>query len=209
MKNLLRLGLLPLLVALLPALTGCGKRGAAVSDTVRFGHPPNPAGTIEWAIYRGILQPELAKVGIQHILDYPAAGAGPQLNEAFAAGTLDVFATGDTPALIGRSSGLKYVLIDIDVTHTDNSIYVRADCRGYGVGKSLLSELTSLCTLRGCHSMVACICGDNVPSVALHASLGFLPIGVLPEAGRKFGKWLSLSIMQRRLAATAPPPTDS
>jgi len=127
MKNLLRLGLLPLLVALLPALTGCGKRGAAVSDTVRFGHPPNPAGTIEWAIYRGILQPELAKVGIQHILDYPAAGAGPQLNEAFAAGTLDVFATGDTPALIGRSSGLKYVLIDIDVTHTDNSIYVRAD----------------------------------------------------------------------------------
>ena len=87
----------------------------------------------------------------------------------------------------------------------EDSIYVRADCRGYGVGKSLLSELTSICTLRGCHSMVACICGDNVPSVALHASLGFLPIGVLPEAGRKFGKWLSLSIMQRLLAATTPP----
>jgi len=84
---------------------------------------------------------------------------------------------------------------------------VRADCRGYGVGKALLTELTSLCTLRGCHSMVACICGENVPSVALHASLGFLPIGVLPEAGRKFGKWLSLSIMQRLLAPT-PPPTD-
>ena len=91
----------------------------------------------------------------------------------------------------------------------EDSIYVRADCRGYGVGKSLLSELTSLCTLRGCHSMVACICGDNVPSVALHASLGFLPIGVLPEAGRKFGKWLSLTIMQRLLATTPSPPTDS
>jgi L-amino acid N-acyltransferase YncA len=89
----------------------------------------------------------------------------------------------------------------------EDSIYVRADCRGYGVGKALLTELTSLCTLRGCHSMVACICGENVPSVALHASLGFLPIGVLPEAGRKFGKWLSLSIMQRLLAPN-PPPTD-
>src|ERR1700677_1417716 len=29
----------------------------------------------------------------------------------------------------------------------EDSIYVRADCRGYGVGKSLLSELTSLCTV--------------------------------------------------------------
>jgi L-amino acid N-acyltransferase YncA len=90
----------------------------------------------------------------------------------------------------------------------EDSIYVRSDCRGYGVGKALLTELTSLCTLRGCHSMVACICGENVPSVALHASLGFLPIGVLPEAGRKFGKWLSLSIMQRLLAANPPPPSD-
>src|ERR1700733_10847658 len=91
----------------------------------------------------------------------------------------------------------------------EDSIYVRSDCRGYGVGKALLTELTSLCTLRGCHSMVARIWGENVPSVALHASLGFLPIGVLPEAGRKFGKWLSLSIMQRLLAANPPPPSDA
>jgi L-amino acid N-acyltransferase len=47
--------------------------------------------------------------------------------------------------------------------------------------------------------MVACICGVNQPSVALHTSLGFLPIGTLPEAGKKFGKWLSLSFMQRLL----------
>jgi L-amino acid N-acyltransferase YncA len=81
----------------------------------------------------------------------------------------------------------------------EDSIYVRADCIGYGVGKMLLSELIASCGARGCHSIVACVCGINPPSVALHSSLGFAPIGTLPEAGKKFGEWLSLSIMQRLL----------
>jgi L-amino acid N-acyltransferase YncA len=81
----------------------------------------------------------------------------------------------------------------------EDSIYVRADCKGYGVGKRLLSELISICQARSCHSMVACVCGINPVSVALHASLGFVPIGTLPEAGKKFREWLSLLIMQRLL----------
>ena len=79
----------------------------------------------------------------------------------------------------------------------EDSIYVRADCVGHGVGKMLLAELISECQAKGCHSMVACICGVNVPSVALHASLGFREAGLLPEAGNKFGEWLRLLIMHR------------
>ncbi|MBV8113861.1 MAG: N-acetyltransferase [Silvibacterium sp.] len=81
----------------------------------------------------------------------------------------------------------------------EDSIYVRPDCIGHGVGKALLSELIAECQARGCHSMVACICGENPKSVALHASLGFKEVGLLPEAGYKFGEWLRLLIMQRRL----------
>jgi L-amino acid N-acyltransferase YncA len=81
----------------------------------------------------------------------------------------------------------------------EDSIYVRADCIGHGVGKALLSTLISECQARSCHSMVACICGVNVSSVALHASLGFQQAGLLPEAGLKFGEWLQLLIMQRPL----------
>lgn len=81
----------------------------------------------------------------------------------------------------------------------EDSIYVRPDCIGHGVGKLLLAGLISECQARGCHSMVACICGVNVSSVALHASLGFQQVGLLPEAGRKFGEWLRLLIMQRPL----------
>jgi L-amino acid N-acyltransferase YncA len=80
--------------------------------------------------------------------------------------------------------------------HTvEDPIYVRADCIGHGVGRSLLAELISRCRAKGCHSMVACICGVNVSSVALHASLGFQQVGLLPEAGNKFGEWLRLLIM--------------
>jgi L-amino acid N-acyltransferase YncA len=81
----------------------------------------------------------------------------------------------------------------------EDSIYVRPDCIGHGVGKMLLAELISECRAKGCHSMVACICGVNVSSEALHASLGFQQVGLLPEAGRKFGEWLRLLIMQRSL----------
>jgi L-amino acid N-acyltransferase YncA len=81
----------------------------------------------------------------------------------------------------------------------EDSIYVRPDCIGHGVGKALLSELILQCQAKGCHSMVACICGVNVSSVALHASLGFQQVGLVPEAGYKFGEWLRLLIMQRSL----------
>jgi L-amino acid N-acyltransferase YncA len=41
----------------------------------------------------------------------------------------------------------------------EDSIYVRPDCIGHGVGKMLLAELISECRGKACHSMVACICG--------------------------------------------------
>jgi L-amino acid N-acyltransferase YncA len=81
----------------------------------------------------------------------------------------------------------------------EDSIYVRPDCIGHGVGKMLLAELITECQAKGCHSMVACVCGVNVSSVALHASLGFQQVGLLPEAGYKFGEWIRLLIMQRSL----------
>jgi L-amino acid N-acyltransferase YncA len=77
------------------------------------------------------------------------------------------------------------------------SIYERPHCIGHVVGKMLLAALILVCQAKDCHSMIACICRENVSSVALHASLGFQQVGLLPEAGNKFGEWLRLLIMQR------------
>jgi phosphinothricin acetyltransferase len=81
----------------------------------------------------------------------------------------------------------------------EDSIYVRPDCTGYGLGKGLLTELIARCEARTCRSMVACVCGVNVPSVALHRSLGFEQVGLVQDAVYKFGQWMDLTILQRRL----------
>jgi len=119
---------LPLLfAALLPLLGGCAKQAAAPTDTLRFGYfGSTPTGTTAWALKQGFLQAELAKVGIHHIVLY-SGGTGPQLNEAFAAGAVDVFITGDTPGIIGKAHGLKMHLINVDVSNGDNALIVRPD----------------------------------------------------------------------------------
>ena len=84
----------------------------------------------------------------------------------------------------------------------EDSIYIRQDCKGYGLGKMLLAELISRCEQHRCHSMVACICGVNEPSVGLHRSMGFEQVASLPETVFKFSKWLGLTMLQRRLVVT-------
>jgi L-amino acid N-acyltransferase YncA len=81
----------------------------------------------------------------------------------------------------------------------EDSIYVRPDCVGYGVGKKLLGQLIEGCQEAGCHRMIACICGENPVSVGLHRSLGFESLGRIPEAGWKFDQWIDMSMMQRAL----------
>lgn len=82
----------------------------------------------------------------------------------------------------------------------ENSIYVRDDVRGQGVGKALVAQLIEDATAKGMRQMIAVI-GDseNVGSIGVHASLGFHRAGVLRSAGVKFGRWLDVVYMQRAL----------
>ncbi|WP_424814643.1 N-acetyltransferase family protein [Roseococcus sp. YIM B11640] len=82
----------------------------------------------------------------------------------------------------------------------EDSIYVRDDVRGMGVGKALVQELIERATARGFRQMIAVI-GDslNVGSIGLHASLGFRQAGVMRAVGLKFGEWVDVVTMQRAL----------
>jgi len=55
------------------------------------------------------------------------------------------------------------------------------------------------------HTMIAGIEAANTASVRLHASLGFAEVGRMPEVGCKFGRWLDLVLMQKRLASGVRP----
>lgn len=82
----------------------------------------------------------------------------------------------------------------------ENSIYVREDVRGQGVGKALVAQLLDAATASGFRQMIAVI-GDseNVGSIGVHASLGFRMAGTLRAVGLKFGRWLDVIYMQRPL----------
>ena len=84
-------------------------------------------------------------------------------------------------------------------TTVEDSVYVRRDCRGAGVGSALLDELVRLGTAHGFHSAIARIVGHHEGSIALHARCGFETIGTEREVGRKFGRWLDVVLMQRML----------
>ncbi|HEY6432195.1 MAG TPA: GNAT family N-acetyltransferase [Acetobacteraceae bacterium] len=82
----------------------------------------------------------------------------------------------------------------------EDSVYIREDVRGQGVGKALVTALIETATARGFRQMIAVI-GDseNTGSIGVHASLGFQMAGTLRAAGLKFGRWLDVVTMQRAL----------
>src|SRR5579872_1385245 len=82
----------------------------------------------------------------------------------------------------------------------EDSVYVREDVRGQGVGKALVAQLIEDATAAGMRQMIAVI-GDseNVGSIGVHASLGFQMVGTLRAVGVKFGRWVDVVSMQRPL----------
>jgi phosphinothricin acetyltransferase len=80
----------------------------------------------------------------------------------------------------------------------EDSVYIRDDQRGQGVGKALVAALLDRAEACGFRQMFAVI-GDseNTGSIGLHLSLGFRQVGVLKSAGIKFGRWVDVVFMQR------------
>ena len=91
----------------------------------------------------------------------------------------------------------------------EDSVYVRDDIRGQGVGKSLVAALLRRGEECGFRQVFAVI-GDseNVGSIGLHVSLGFRQVGVMRSAGAKFGRWLDVVTMQRAIGRGDRDPPD-
>jgi len=87
----------------------------------------------------------------------------------------------------------------------ENTVHVREDRWGSGVGRDLMRALADEARKCGKHTMVAAIDGANVASIRFHKRLGFVEVARMPEIGAKFGRWQDLVILQLRLdSRTAP-----
>jgi len=82
----------------------------------------------------------------------------------------------------------------------EDSVYVRDDWRGRGVGKQLLKPLIVRCEAAGARQVLAVI-GDsqNAGSIVLHRNESFDHAGTIKGVGYKLGRWVDVVIMQRAL----------
>ena len=87
----------------------------------------------------------------------------------------------------------------------EHTVHVSAGARGNGIGRALVLELLARAAALGKHVMVAGVDADNAISIRMHERLGFQRVGTLHQVGCKFGRWLDLTFLERRLD-DAPPP---
>ena len=81
-------------------------------------------------------------------------------------------------------------------TSVEDSVYVRRDRNGEGIGRLLLGELLQVAADSGFHAVFARINASGEASIALHDRLGFHLVGTEREVGRKFSRWHDVVVMQ-------------
>lgn len=105
----------------------------------------------------------------------------------------------DGDEVVGFASLSSYRDRPAYATTVEDSVYVRRDRQGSGVGRLLLAELVRVATAHGFHAVIGRVVGGHDASIALHRSQGFEQVGIEREVGRKFGRWLDVVVMERLL----------
>ncbi len=81
----------------------------------------------------------------------------------------------------------------------EHTILLAPDAQGRGLGRQLIDALAEAARAQDKHTMIGAISAENAAGLAFHAACGFREHGRLPEVGYKFGRWLDLVLMGRRL----------
>lgn len=84
-------------------------------------------------------------------------------------------------------------------TSVENSVYVRRDRAGQGIGRLILEALLDTAANSGFHAVFARINSSGEASIALHSRCGYELVGVEREVGRKFNRWHDVTLMERLL----------
>lgn len=135
------------------AVTSTGTEGAGAVDSksevpavLNYGYIGSnelnlPGGAEGWGLYKGIIQEELKKHGIEQIVltGFPN---GPDQTESLISGRIDVGGLGDTPAIIAYASGAKTRLIN--QTNITNIAYLLTTADGPKTIEELTGKTISI-----------------------------------------------------------------
>lgn len=127
---------------------------------------------------------------------------GPEAQRAWLAAHTDdypalVAAVGDEVVAFGALA--PYRAKPSYARTVEDSVYVKAEWRGKGLGGLVLEALVEHARRRGHHSVLARITAANEASLRLHERHGFLRVGCEQEAAFKLGRWHDVLTLQRAL----------
>ena len=85
------------------------------------------------------------------------------------------------------------------------SVYLRSDARGRGIGGKLYEKLEAILREQGYQVLYALITDENETSIRFHERCGYAQKVHFPDCGFKFGRWLGLIWMEKRLTSVEVP----
>ena len=85
------------------------------------------------------------------------------------------------------------------------SIYLRPEAKGRGIGSKLYAVLEEILLRQGYQVLYALITSENAESIAFHQKNGYKFWVDFPDCGFKFGRWLGVTWMEKRIKIVHSP----
>ena len=85
------------------------------------------------------------------------------------------------------------------------SVYLRPEAQGKGIAKKLYEALEAVLKKQGYQVLYALITDENEVSIRFHERCGYRKSVHFPNCGFKFGRWLGLIWMEKRLTSVEVP----
>jgi phosphinothricin acetyltransferase len=101
--------------------------------------------------------------------------------------------------ILGYAYASRYRVRDGYRFTVECSVYVSSDVHRQGVGTMLYEALFEELKKRGFHTALVVIVYPNEDSIAFHKALGFEEVGYFKEVGYKFGKWMDVVWLEKKL----------
>lgn len=113
--------------------------------------------------------------------------------------TAPVFLVADRGGIAGFTSARQFRAGIGYARAFEHSIVICPEARGTGVGRALMAELEAALKERDVGSLWAGVSSENPDGVRFHKRVGFSEVATLPKVGWKFGRWLDLTLLVKRL----------
>jgi phosphinothricin acetyltransferase len=158
-----------------------------------------PAGEDDLPEVAAIMAPILAGTTTTFASDErPASAFSAMIADRRALGH-EFFVADDGGRVAGFATYAQFRAGNGYATSMEHTIILAPGAQGKGIGRRLMQAVEDHARMRGAHTMVGVVSGENTVGVAFHVACGYRNCGTLPEVGRKFGRYLDAVMLVKVL----------